>query len=317
MAALAGPLLVLVFTLSQSLRDVYFAGVFQRVDHFVVILLAFLLSTAMFATVALIRRRAGLRALRGHAATILAVNAATALAWSCYFLALTRLDPSVVNTIHSGMGPLTIVAMGYFGISLAQAPQACRVERTFYAAIALSLAALWWVVLSGHAGLREARGVDLLAGLALASISGASITVSLLFCKRLQDRGVGADAVTAVRYIALILFAGAAVTWNRSFGDIATPAQFATLSFAVIALIVLPLYWFQVGIGRTSPLTANIIRALGPVFVFALEQFDARMRYSTPVLVCILIYSVAVVASNIARGWRDEPRAQHRASPAQ
>ena len=40
-----GPTLVLVFCLSQAFRDVYFGHVFQGIDFFGVILLAFLTST--------------------------------------------------------------------------------------------------------------------------------------------------------------------------------------------------------------------------------------------------------------------------------
>ena len=46
---LLGPLLVLIFTLSQSVRDVYFGSVFRRLDFFLVILLAFSWSTVIFA----------------------------------------------------------------------------------------------------------------------------------------------------------------------------------------------------------------------------------------------------------------------------
>ena len=71
-----------------------------------------------------------------------------------------------------------------------------------------------------------------------------------------------------------------------------------------IGAMALPLA--QLGIGRTSPLTAQIIRALGPVFVFALEQLDGRLHYSLPTLACILFYSASVIVSNIAHGWTDE-----------
>jgi hypothetical protein len=72
--------------------------------------------------------------------------------------------------------------------------------------------------------------------------------------------------------------------------------------------IVLPLYAYQLGIGRTTPLTAQVIRALGPVFVFAMEQFDGRLHYSLPTLACILVYSASIIVSNIAHGWADESR---------
>ena len=69
---------------------------------------------------------------------------------------------------------------------------------------------------------------------------------------------------------------------------------------------MLPLYAMQVGTALTAPLTAQIIRALGPVLVFALEQFDGRLHYSAPVLACILAYSVFVIAGNFVHGWRGQ-----------
>jgi drug/metabolite transporter (DMT)-like permease len=307
MPALAGPLLVLAFTLSQALRDVYFGAVFQGVDFFAIILLAFLLSTIIFATVTLLRSPGEFAKLRGHGGSVLVANLTTALAWSCYFFALSHLDPSVVNTIHSGMGPLTVVVLGWFGIRLAQARPVSRLENIGYAGIAASIIGLWWIVLSGRSGLSAENVIASLAGLTLLSISGASITLSLLYCKRLQDAGISADAVTAVRYVALILLAGGIEIWKGRLGGIETSQQLAVLSAATTTLIVLPLYAFQVGIGRTAPLTAHVIRALGPIFVFALAQLDGRINYSMPVLTCIVIYSASVIVSNLAHGWRDTP----------
>ena len=50
--------LVLVFCVSQAFRDVYFGHVFQGVDFFAVILLAFLASTILFTAIPLLRDRA-------------------------------------------------------------------------------------------------------------------------------------------------------------------------------------------------------------------------------------------------------------------
>jgi drug/metabolite transporter (DMT)-like permease len=308
MPTLIGPLLVLAFTLSQALRDVYFGATFQGVDFFAIILLAFVISTVIFAGTTLIRSPGEFRKLRGHGASILAANLTTALAWTCYFFALTHLDPSVVNTIHSAMGPLTVVALGFFGVRLAQAPVFGRAEAIGYAGIAAAVAGLWWVVLTGWSGLGTENLYTSVAGLALLTVSGVSITLSLLYCKRLQDAGIGADTVTAVRYIAIIVLAGGVVYWKGRLGGIATPQQFMTLSVASTVLIVLPLYLFQLGIGRTAPLTAQVIRALGPIFVFAMAQFDGRINYSPAVLTCIVVYSASVIVSNFAHGWRDEKK---------
>jgi drug/metabolite transporter (DMT)-like permease len=314
MSSLLGPSLVLLFTLSQAFRDVYFGDVFQHYDFFVIILIAFSLSTVMFAVVTVIRAPGDFGKLRGNPGAVIAANITTAVAWTCFFFALTYLDPAIVNTIHSAMGPLTVVVLGACGIALAKPKAIGRIEYAGYAGIATSVAALWWVVIGGYSGLPAANLGVSITGLALLSVSGASITVSLLYCKRLQDRGVGADAVTAVRYIVLIVFAAAVVLWRGKTG-IATSREFDVLSVAMIALIVLPLFAFQLGIGRTTPLTAQVIRALGPVFVFALEQLDGRMRYSLTTLICILAYSASVIVSNIAHGWsEDRERDAHQAA---
>jgi hypothetical protein len=303
---LLGPLLVFVFTLSQSVRDVYFGSVFQRLDFLLVILLAFSWSTVIFAATTLIRAPSDFAKLRAQSGPMIAANITTAIAWISFFFALTHVDPAICNTIHSAMGPLTVVILGARGVTLAKLGAIGRIEYAGYVGIAVSVAALWWVVLGGFSGLALTNLTASVAGLALLSVSGISITISLLYCKRLQDRGIGADAVTAARYLLLILFAGTAVLWQGNFDSVDTPRQFTVLSAATTVFIVLPLFAYQLGIGRTTPLTAQVIRALGPVFVFAVEQSEGRLHYSLPTLACILVYSTSVIVSNIAHGWADE-----------
>ena len=306
MAVLLGPFLVLTFCLSQALRDVYFGHVFQQVDFFAVILTAFSLSTLVFGAVTAFRAPAQFETLRRHLPTVLAMNVTTALAWSCYFFALTQLEPSIVNTVHSGMGPLTVIALAACGVTLAKPSAIGRAELWSYGGIALAIVALWWVVLSGRSGMPATDRSTALVALALLTVSGSSITVSLLYSKRLHDQGASAEAVTAVRYLLLIVLAGCVEAFKRRLAGIADLGELATLSAASGVLIVLPLFALQVGIALTARLTAHVIRSLGPVCVFALQQIDGRLVYSTPTLICILVYSAAAIAGNLARGWHDE-----------
>lgn len=196
---LLGSLLVLVFTLSQSVRDVYFGSVFQRFDFFLIILVAFSWSTGIFATTTLIGAPSDIAKLRAQFGPIVVANVTTAVAWTSFFFALTYIDPAICNTVHSAMGPLTVVLLGARGVTLAKPGAIGRVEYAGYGGVAASVAALWWVVIGGYSGLASTNLAASMAGLALLSVSGISITISLLYCKRLQDRGVGADAVTAAR----------------------------------------------------------------------------------------------------------------------
>jgi drug/metabolite transporter (DMT)-like permease len=306
MATLFGPLMVLAVCVSQALRDVYFASVFQGVDFFAVILLAFLPSTLLFGALTAVQAPTDFATLRNHLSTVLAMNVTTALAWSCYFFALTHLEPAIVHTVHSGMGPLTIVALAACGVRLAKPSVVSRQEALGYAGIALSLIGLWWVVLSGQSGLPGTDHAISLVGLALLVVSGSSITISLLYSKRLHDHGVSAGAVTSVRYLALILLAAGVEASKGRLAGIESLGDLATLSVAAITLVALPLFALQVGVARTAPLTTHVVRALGPVCVFALQQIDGRLVYSTPTLVCIMAYAAFAIASNLAHGWREQ-----------
>ena len=199
-----GPALVLVFCVSQAFRDVYFGHVFQGVDFFAVILLAFLASTILFTAIPLLRDRSAFAKLRGHGRTVLMMNLTTALAWSCYFFGLSHLEPSIVNTMHSGMGPLTVVALAAFGVASRQ-DRSCRmvgVSRLCRHRAVARGARLDRAV--GPIPAWPASETTALLGLAALLVSGASITVSLLYCKRLHDHGVNAEVVTSVRYVLLI-----------------------------------------------------------------------------------------------------------------
>src|SRR4051812_49262333 len=132
-----GPGLVVLFCVSQAFRDVYFGHVFQGVDFFAIILLCFVTSAVIFTAIPLLRDPSAFSKLRGQTGTVIAANIATAMAWSCYFFGLSHLEPSVVNTVHSGMAPLTVVAFAAFGSRLAGDSRVGWTEYAGYGGIAL------------------------------------------------------------------------------------------------------------------------------------------------------------------------------------
>ncbi len=296
-----GPGLVLMFVITQAFRDVYFANAFQGIDFFLVILVAFAISAVAFAGVTMIRDPDALARMRGELPALAWINVTTAIAWISYFFSLKHLQPSVVNTLHSGAGPLTVILLASFGIHIAQPSLLRRAEYVCQAGLAASLGVLWWVVLTGHSGVKPESLLMTVVSVALPVVSGASITVSLLWCKRLSEHGIGADAITAGRYLLMILIALLVLVTRDGPSGIGTTGDFVTLAVAATALIALPLYALQLGIARTAPLTAHVIRSLGPVLVFGLELADDRIAYSGLTLLGIALYSVFAIAGNLAR----------------
>jgi hypothetical protein len=303
---LLGPGLVLVFVVTQAFRDVYFGTAFQGIDFFFVIVLAFSISAIGFAAVTAVRELAAFARMRQELPALAWINVTTAIAWISYFFSLKHLQPSVVNTLHSGAGPLTVILLASFGIHIARPSAVNQAERLCYAGLAASLGFLCWAVVAGQSGLQTESLLVTAAGLALPIISGASITISLLWCKRLNERGIGAYPISASRYWLIIAIALLVEVIGERPTGVGTTGDLLTLAVATTVLIVLPLYSLQLGIARTAPLTAHVIRSLGPVLIFGLELADGRIAYSAPILAGIVLYSFFALASNLARGWTGE-----------
>ena len=311
----AGSAFVVLFCVSQAFRDVYFANAFQGVSFFAVIIIAFSIAIAMFGAATFLRDPEQFVRLRGEIPALIWMNLLTAIAWTSYFFSLKYLQPSIVNTLHSGAGPLTVVVLASFGIHIARPSPMRRVEYIGYLGIAASLLFLWWVALADRSGLRMESQFLTIASLALPIVSGTAITASSLWTKQLHERGIGADTVTAVRYILIVAVACCIVLVQEKPTGIENTHQFVVLALLATLLIVLPLYALQLGISRTAPLTTHTIRALGPVLVFGAELIDGRVSYSGPALLGIAAYSLFVIASNVARGWQDDVAIQSRGGP--
>ncbi len=300
--ALLGPGLIAFFVLAQALRDVHLAHVFRSVDVFATIFVAFTLMTFAFAALALWRDRAGLARLPAEWRCVIGMNVTTAAAWTAYFHGLKAIQPSLVNAIHSGMGPLTVVTLGLMGASLGGSARRSRLENACYVGLALSIAFLWWIVLDGLSGRADFSYAEALRGLFLLLVSGVCITLSHLLAKRLNDRGLGADSVTSVRYVLIALMAGGVLLFGDRPTGLAGPLDWITLGLIVAPLIALPLYALQVGISLTPALTAQVLRALGPVIVFGFELIDPLISWSNAALAGLLAYSFFALASGLAHG---------------
>lgn len=300
--AYAGPALIAFFVVAQALRDVYLAHVFRSVDVFATIFVAFTLMTIAFGALALWRDREGLRRLPAQWRCVIGMNVTTAAAWTSYFHGLKAIQPSLVNAIHSGMGPLTVVALSLMGASLAGGGRRGRLENALYVGLALSIGVLWWVVLDGLSGRADFSYAEALRGLFLLTVSGVCITLSHLLAKRLNDRGLGANSVTSVRYVLIALMAGSVLAFGDRPTGLAGAGDWIMLGLVVAPLIALPLYALQVGISLTPALTAQVLRALGPVIVFAFELVDPLISWSNPALAALILYSFFALASGLAHG---------------
>ncbi|MEM6429611.1 MAG: hypothetical protein AAF708_10255 [Deinococcota bacterium] len=299
-----------LFALSVAFRDVYFGNVFQTLSFFGVVVLAFSVCTVGFNVIVISTDRAQYAQMFICWQDVVAVNVFTASAWLAYFFALTHLEPSIVNTLFSGIAPLTLIVLASSGIYRRAVTRTTRLEQLAQLGVLLSLLFLAAVTLRGLAGFSTASTTMQVLGLVLALFSGVSITVAGLYSKRLHDAGLSAESVVAVRFILLILVSVGALGLRADASLIRLPmTTLITLSLAATILIVLPIYLGQWALVLTSVMTYTVVSALQPALLFILQLGDPRISYSGYSLAGISAYSLMVLlgAAAHARGMR----AQH------
>ncbi|MEM8976030.1 MAG: hypothetical protein AAGD43_28525 [Pseudomonadota bacterium] len=299
-----GILFLLLFATAQGVRDAYFGNVFQSVSFFFVALLAFGTSTIVFLAWSLIRKPGDVARLFAEPGNLFVVNATTAAAWLLFFFGLRNLEPAVVATLFNGIGPLVVLVSSWIGWT-SDRNNLGGLEKALYICLAVTLTCLCAIVLSNASGLQTSNMEMQLLALAGVIFGGAMITTSYVYTRAMTDRGIGSDAVMGVRFFLTLLIA---LAMEIGTGDAAyhpTPQLIPILAGSAFLLIVIPSFLVQSGVSRTSPLLANVFRALGPVCVFGFQQFDGRLQFSGATLACIIAFSAITIAASLIRGWRE------------
>lgn len=312
--------LLALFLVMSAARDVFFGWVFQSTDVFAVTALVFMATAMIFGGLTL-RERGRWRGSLRHLRTILAVNVLTAAAWLAYLWAVKLIEPAVASTIWSGVGPLVVAALAVRASSHgtdrspAVAETFTAVERVAYLGLLTTLVFMAVVAGTGHSGIAAVNPWRTTAGIALAAGSGAAIAVAILGTKRLHDAGFSARQVVALRFCLLIAVAGvvaipgfagdgsaAAVSPGGDTVGVAQRfADAARLIPAGLLLIALPIYALQAAVERLRPMTVEIIAALGPPLVFALQVFDGRIQFSPLTFAGVVSYSLCTSVAVLGR----------------
>jgi drug/metabolite transporter (DMT)-like permease len=304
-SALFGWACLLFFAAAQGVRDAFFGNTFQSVSFFVVAILAFGASTVVFGVWAWLRQPDEVRALVGNTKLFMALNATTAAAWMGYFFALKHIEPAIVNTLYTGVGQIAVLTLSVLGISMAKGTTTGWLERAGYVGVLASLIAIAAVVVLGQSGLSGQPMSIRVAAVIAATAGGIIIAISHMIARRLGDLGIGSNALMGLRFpltLGIAVIAELAVSQPQMRPE---PGALPFLAIAAFGLIVIPSYFLQLGVARTSPLAVNVMRSLGPIFVFAAQQFDGRLSVSGATLSCILAFVFFATLTSTSRGWAE------------
>lgn len=295
-----GFVVALLFVGLAAIRDVYLGGLFQRVNPLLVAMVAFSACTLVFLPVAVIRCPGSLAILRRRSRELFFVNVTSAVAWLAFLGALKLLEPSLVQILYSGIGPLSVLSIDRLVQRAAPTVSLTRAERPIYMALIGSLIFAAAVALGGLSGAGPQPLGLILLGVMLAGGGGIAISVSTMQCRRLNDAGVSPAALLALRYPVTAL--SAAILASLSPSGLPAGLSWVNALIAIAALlIIVPSYVNQVAISFASPLTVRAVLATGPVLIFFVQLVERRLSPSPYSLTAAMLYAVVAIAAGFAR----------------
>ncbi len=286
------------FVILEAAQAVFFGGVFQRMDAFLIGALVFGLTTIASLAWTSIHDSKQIAIAFQQGSSLIGLNVTAAGGWLAYLISIQLIEPAVAFTIFSGAVPITTIIAARFAV-----PEASRVRNRLEAfgnvILSIGLVALVSFTILGWSGfVRGGVGVAI-AGIALAGFSGALITGMLFYSHRLHRKGVGPVAQFGLRFLLYIVLAFAG--FGLGLDDKGFVPVGEVLYAVAIGLFVMgfPIYAVQKAVSLVSSLTIGAVTALGPLFVFGFQLFEGRVDYAQATLFGLTIYFLGTMIAAV------------------
>jgi len=300
-----GPILTLVFVISQAFRDVYFSHTLKYANYFDVLIIAFPLITAISFSVCLFRRTRWFELVVKNKSDFAMINACTSILWIGYFFGLTILAPTTVNILFVTSMLLSTVAIQNSHFPISKALVSVKEEYSYYYGLILIFFLIFVFSLFANSRLEQDWNIVFFALCAVA-ICGFFGAVGTLFERRLNEKGASPELVLATRFVGLIMLSVAYRSGEFTFSFIEFWSSSSWILFPVLVLVVIPIWIAQMAVSITSPITFKLILALSPSIVFVLQLLQGTIQSSLFMSPILVLFTICVLGGNMSRGWKSD-----------
>lgn len=277
------------FVILEAAQAVFFGGVFQDYDSFLIggVVFGF---TAVGALIwAKVQTPEQLKIAWANATSLFGLNLSTALVWIAYFFALQMIEPAVVFTVFSGLIPIAILAASACGIPEAS-PLRNRVEGVGLITVMIGVGYLAAITLLGQSGFVRGGWTAAMVGLLLTCVSAVSLAAMMIYSRRLDRLGIAPVAQYALRFPLYVVVALSATWLGLDGKGPVDPIGLLAVVVIGFAIMAFPVFAMQKAISLMSTLTLAAITALGPLFVFLFQIVEGRVAYALATTTGLMIY---------------------------
>ncbi len=282
------------FVILEAAQAVFFGGVFQDYDSFLIGGAVFGLTAAGALIWAKARAPEQLGIAWANRASLFGLNLSTALVWVAYFYALQMIEPAVVFTVFSGLIPIAIVIASACGVPEAS-PLRNRIEGIGLIAVVIGVGYLAAITLLGQSGFVRGGWTAAIVGLLLTCVSAVSLAAMMIYSRRLDRLGIAPVAQYGLRFPLYVMVALPTAWLGLDGKGPVDPGGLLAVVVIGFAIMAFPVFAMQKAISLMSTLTLAAITALGPLFVFLFQIVEGRVAYAPATMTGLMIYFAGAV----------------------
>lgn len=301
-----------VFVVLDAAQAVYFGGVLQRHDAFLLGGTVFGLSATACLAWTAVSAPEELRMAFRAARALAGLNVSVAGAFVAYFYALQMIEPAVAFALFAGVIPIVTIVAGRFGMGGAERSRNL-IEAGGNATLVAGLSLLAIATVLGFSGFVRGGTGTAAAGVALAVVGGTFITFMLLCSARLDAAGVGPVAQFGLRFPLYVFVAVTGVVLGLDVKPPVTAGDFALAVAIGMVLLAFPIYAVQKAVSLVTPLTIGSIAATSPLIVFLMQMVEGRVAVSGATAAGLAVYFIGALVAAwggfLATGGHDRARA--------
>lgn len=282
------------FVILEAAQAVFFGGVFQDYDSFLIGGAVFGFTAAGALIWVKVRTPEQLNIAWANGASLFGLNLSTTLVWIAYFVALQMIEPAVVFTVFSGLIPIAILIASACGVPEAS-PLRNRVEGAGLIASVIGIGYLAAITLLGQSGFVRGGWTAAMVGLLLTCVSAVSLAAMMIYSQRLDRLGIAPAAQYGLRFPLYVVVALPAAWLGLDGKSPVDPDGLLAVVVIGFAIMAFPVFAMQKAISLMSTLTLAAITALGPLFVFLFQIVEGRVAYAPATMTGLMIYFAGAV----------------------
>ena len=282
------------FVILEAAQAVFFGGVFQDYDSFLIGATVFGFTASGALTWTGLCAADELRTAWDNGAALFGLNFSTAIVWIAYFFALQMIEPAVVFTIFSGLVPVAILVASALGVPEAS-PLRNRTEGAGLLIVAVGVGYLVAITMLGQSGFVRGDWTVALSGLLLTCVSGVSLAAMMIYSQRLNRLGVSPVAQYGLRFPLYVAVALAGASLGLDEKGAVDPGGLVIVVLIGFVIMAFPVFAMQYAISLMSTLTLAAITALGPLLVFLFQIIEGRVDYAPATMTGLMIYFIGAI----------------------